>query len=80
MPGTRKICSVFRKLMLSHDTGFGTGNLRLLLKTIMNAVEKHKSFVFSEARLNGFFDILSDSAIEGIQCACSTLGLLSDEC
>ncbi len=41
---------MFHKLVLSNDTGFRTRHPRMQLKTILNAVEKHKSFVYGEAR------------------------------
>jgi len=41
---------VIRKLVLSHDTGFEKRHPRMQLKTILNAVEKNKSFVYGEAR------------------------------
>ena len=41
---------MIRRLMFLHDIRPGTSHLRMQLKTILNAVEKHKSFVYSEAR------------------------------
>ena len=41
---------MIRKLVLSHDTGFEKRHPRMQLKTILNAVEKNKSFVYGEAR------------------------------
>lgn len=41
---------MIRKLVLSNDTGFGKRRPRMQVKTVLKAVEKHKSFVYGEAR------------------------------
>ena len=41
---------MFRKLVLFNDISPRNTDLRMQLKTILNAIEKHKSFVYSEAR------------------------------